>query len=1126
MTRSTRPSKNVRRSSERRAAANQEDAAGSYEEDCNNETDDAVAAPDAPAAVAAAAASAGQGRRILRSARSKDKNSTAASSSENNSDAKEAEIRVSSGSKRKRAFMSSDGSSTKQLQQQQQQQSRTSRSKTAAAAAPKNDFPSDPLNGLEETETSASRKRRSHGPEYDGGGGGGGGDNILEAFCRMLTQGAPQEQPGEAPGLPPSIDIQKAANVLEAAAGNLALAVNLYWDDYFATVNNNNDTNHAAAAPQEEPQHGDEKVAAGNSNPKYRKKRGQAVKADKSNSRGASESAQEMDESEGDEDNDDSKPPARGGRRSREHRRAEETTARRMRRSLDPDFRAADKAGNNDSLEENRRSRQDPDEEMEDTHNESGSGDEDEDEDGSNANNDNEENQAPADGDVFMVNEANNNDGSISVSDDELPRRFARVRFGRTVRANAGRQSHPSAVERRIREAAAAISKKVLNYKESPDAVKKRREKDDEDLSLTENPEDYISDGDWFQPQTTLALELLWGSTDASSSGASNPENNNAPDRNRNNNDGTGGGNPINVEQDDNESDEADGEETEGGGIPYTWLNDGFHLSDCGTGLVVKMPKEEDIELLAWRQRNSGSRRNSLPPPIHCMGITAILSIVTSLLYTGASIQGNVVNCTTAKKPWFKLSKEDRKKEFEDRLTDALSSLLYVAADASRKRKQVALRLMRKRLSSATNPSLEELEKAKLLTARMNLVPTCTWEEDLVVALVPRTPDGPSTRQIPIKTSWTNIQDIRLYVLSTIRSFTSKGGIALFLETLIRIHGTQTIKRKMTKCREHQIAEIKQPVASSQDAQQKTSAGRTKYTLIRCRCEERQEQLFEGKPVPLNIRNDPSKLISKLTPPGTECVFDGLVRLMLSGELSGSWGDCVPKGIGIGLLTGHSEVSLALSRPERPVWVIKGPTCYSVLFMEEERDMDMKVAAKIDKAYSSLHLSHWNTWYLSSHKTKLRVITGLPTQRSSKLQQQLSRMETKLNAKPPTPNRMLSERNRWNLVDSVCAEQYRHVQSELSEDVVQTADLERVRIHPEDEKLYPNKRQMWRFHMGDDDDVDLDQKPKAEGWTSYHRLNKREKRIIELKLGPKINHILWTRWPAATIDSFTNDPIV
>ena len=123
-------------------------------------------------------------------------------------------------------------------------------------------------------------------------------------------------------------------------------------------------------------------------------------------------------------------------------------------------------------------------------------------------------------------------------------------------------------------------------------------------------------------------------------------------------------------------------------GIPKTWLRAGFKPSKCGTGLITEPPDDEETSLTRWRQ--SGSR-NIAPPPYHCLGVTALLSVVTAIMYSGASIQGSEVNCNAARKPFADLSEQERKHEFDGRLVDALSSLVWIAAKASLERKKRAL---------------------------------------------------------------------------------------------------------------------------------------------------------------------------------------------------------------------------------------------------------------------------------------------------------------------------------------------------------------------------------------------------------------------------------------------------
>ena len=59
--------------------------------------------------------------------------------------------------------------------------------------------------------------------------------------------------------------------------------------------------------------------------------------------------------------------------------------------------------------------------------------------------------------------------------------------------------------------------------------------------------------------------------------------------------------------------------------------------------------------------------------------------------------------------------------------------------------------------------------------------------------------------------------------------------------------------------------------------------------------------------------------------------------------------------------------------------------------------------------------------------------------------------------------------------------------------------------------------------MGPKEGAENDPNAKIRGdhWTPYFSLDPEEQMLVEAKFGPKINRILWSRWPLATIDKFT-----
>ena len=99
---------------------------------------------------------------------------------------------------------------------------------------------------------------------------------------------------------------------------------------------------------------------------------------------------------------------------------------------------------------------------------------------------------------------------------------------------------------------------------------------------------------------------------------------------------------------DDGDGSDDDGDNSANGrvNIPISWLRSGFNLSKCGNGLAMSAPPDDD-----WDRSN---RQSSAFPalrdgplksvkaffPYNCKGVSALLSIVTALLYSGASIRG------------------------------------------------------------------------------------------------------------------------------------------------------------------------------------------------------------------------------------------------------------------------------------------------------------------------------------------------------------------------------------------------------------------------------------------------------------------------------------------------------
>lgn len=676
---------------------------------------------------------------------------------------------------------------------------------------------------------------------------------------------------------------------------------------------------------------------------------------------------------------------------------------------------------------------------------------------------------------VFLAAGGDQNE-SVSVSDDESSEMW-KVVGG--MAAQLEQKKDPASSPKR--------KKRKTNDYEQPVQEKLQEEEDDDA---------YLSDSDWLLEPVDLArngvplsppTDFLWGlpvkaaavvaAGDDASAGA--------------------GSNVI-------ADDDGDVDDTCRTGIPRTWLSAGFGLSQCTTGLVIKPPSEDDLTFFNWQQRTSraSTPRNALPPPYHCKSITALISVVTAMLYTGACVQGNQVSRSSSRRPFAELTPEERRREFEARLADALSALLLIAVQASMERKRKAL----KKRSTYTKPAdaAEKLQRQRVLR-RLELCPTCSWEQNPNTGDV-RLPEGrDSDRDIQVATSYTNIQDLRAYVLSSMRSFTTSGGCALFLETILRIHGKTAMERMVRRSRaQAKVGDQNQP-------------------LIHCTCDERHKKKMEENPVPYARRSSNFNAMADTTPEGTECLSMELLSLLLTGKVHSTLQGWDTGALGFGMLTDQpGEVGRGLSRPDKPLWVLRGPTCYSTLWVDGSHDGADKFASE-DRHGSVATMTHWNCWYGQRNKTQLRLVLDrsqwVEPALESPFKNSVGGRSTRLSTEPITLA-LLKERR----VSNVQWRKQRSGTEPVDPDTLFTQEeLDRVVANSEDQKFYPNKYQSWRYDLGEGDEDGEEKKQRAEVWKPFYRLTPRERLLVEAKLGPQIKRILLTRWPRATIDRLSPD---
>ena len=576
--------------------------------------------------------------------------------------------------------------------------------------------------------------------------------------------------------------------------------------------------------------------------------------------------------------------------------------------------------------------------------------------------------------------------------------------------------------------------------------------------------------------------------------------------------------------------------------IPKTWHNAGFTLSTCTAGLSLSPPPNSN-----HTNSNNINHNNSKKPPEcphHCGSVTALTSIVTAMIYAGVSIQGNTVNCKSTMTSWADLTPTQRRRQYDERLTHVLAAILHIAAKAALKRKQKALQAFEKRnerrkkkrqnkwkqeqqrknrknlnskfeeqsnhdglktnqqqqdyyyddhlLSAATDDL--EVKRRQNLHRKLNLCPVCTWEEDSQ-----REPCFPGYRNnndedennsnadhsdIQIRISYTNINDLKLFVQSNLRSFVGPGGCALLMENILLIHGVKRVTKMVANARKKTHAKTCSDTKSHHDTEKI-------QPLLECTCEKRQinkwEKFMESK------RNSSDSLTSQnfdsIKPPGHECLSIELLSILLTGNAHTFIEDMSVSSLGIGFLDTNHQYNFArrtkntIQYPIKPIWIIRGESCYSTIWHNdfggakvfEERAKSLGNRSKTGS--DSFRLEHWNSWYnLPQSKTSMRIIT---------------------------------------------ARKKIHSDKDFDEDdcFISQEEINNVSINLDDKNYFPKHYCRWRFRFLKTPSSDSSAN-NHDVWIPYFRLDKHQKQIVELKLAPKINLAIWSRWQDAKVDDF------
>ncbi|KAL3798682.1 hypothetical protein HJC23_004433 [Cyclotella cryptica] len=640
------------------------------------------------------------------------------------------------------------------------------------------------------------------------------------------------------------------------------------------------------------------------------------------------------------------------------------------------------------------------------------------------------------------------NDGGASISDDDND---ASVPVFREMIENRGGTAKAFVGKRKKDEELDVAADSLF-----------RRENEDDDSSSVISEDSTIDVNEFFNPadKSVHPMDILWART---------------------------GG----------ENDDGSDDEEMTTFIPLSWLRTGFVLSECGNGLAVASPSDEEWDIVR-RSHPQIIRDGPLKLikglfPYHCKGLSALLSVVTAMLYSGASIRGSTVTCDADLIPFDELTPEQRKEEFPKRLVEALSALIFIAAQSMSARCANALAAMdrqharRRKKHVLTQEEEDEFTLSRLqMQKRVGQCRVCSWEPDTANNDAPIFPQGRDPKDVRVHSSLTNIQDIRSYVKSHLRSFTEPGGCALFLETIARCHGSAYFERMF----------------DSQGKGEKASED-SKVALVGCKCKETLRYLE---------KRSKDKTLPEGMPDEHDCIRVELLSLLLTGQARSNYQNWNADSLGIGLLRIDKEsvVGTRLLRPLKPIWVCLGDFGYSTLVLDRKGFIGNEKS--VDVPGKAFTLAHWDCW--GGERTTMTVIPylydlpstsdSIPTIISDR-EDESKRTVTQSIVMKMEEERKRDSGNPWGGSDIYHGSSTTHDVEPITDE-----ELQSIKFHPEDEKFYPKEYRRWRYSFGNDDN-----------WISFYRLRGRQKLIAEMKLAPRICVLVRTRWPLATVRDFS-----
>jgi len=275
--------------------------------------------------------------------------------------------------------------------------------------------------------------------------------------------------------------------------------------------------------------------------------------------------------------------------------------------------------------------------------------------------------------------------------------------------------------------------------------------------------------------------------------------------------------------------------------------------------------------------------------------------------------------------------------------------------------------------------------------------------------------------------------------------FVGPGGCALLLETILRIHGVKRLERMLKK------------------------AGSDARPLIRCWCSN-------GCMAAKREAEKNSSYQKSIFCGTVECMSVELLSLILTGTIHKDYRTWSTGELGFGLLSctkDEPEIGPALKNPLKPVWIIRGESFFSSMWLKNEDQQQY-----LDSHGATLVMMHW----LCANKgreSSFSVVTARKDQQVSIEGQHQSYEEQK----------------------------------------------QVVVFHADDRANYPNHYKRWRFAFFPDDGSNCKtilSSSDFRQWKPYFRLDKHEKDTVDCLYAPRIYLAIWSRWPNADVVLLNN----